>query len=109
MTSIEPVTQGQLITQRLSEIGMSVSAFARALGVRPSFVHAVRTGKRRLTKPETVERAAHILGIPADELYVAGGYLPPDCWEIIKRRPILVQGLRNLDARIDREVQHAPH
>lgn len=55
-----PTSQAELVSQRLDEIGMSVSSFARALGVRPSFVHAVRTGKRRFTKPATVERAAHM-------------------------------------------------
>ncbi len=107
MPTTEPSTQAEIITARLAETGMSVSAFARALEVQPSFVHAVRTGKRRLTRPETVERAAHILGIPADELYVAGGHLPPDAWTIIQRRPMLVQALRMFDAKLDGEIQHA--
>jgi transcriptional regulator with XRE-family HTH domain len=109
MAIIEPITQSELITQRLAEIGMSVSAFARELGVRPSFVHAIKKGQRRLTRPATVERAAHILGLPADILYVSAGHFPPDCWTIIQRRPELVQGLRLINARIDaREAQHAP-
>jgi plasmid maintenance system antidote protein VapI len=84
---------------------MSVSAFARTLGVRPGFIYAIKKGQRRLTRPATVERAAHILGLPADILYVSAGHLPPDCWTIIQRRPGLVQVLRNLDARLDREAQ----
>ncbi|HEV2073658.1 MAG TPA: helix-turn-helix transcriptional regulator [Thermomicrobiales bacterium] len=106
MTTPEPTSpamasQGEMISARLAEIGMSVSHFARALGVRSSFIHAVRTGKRRLTKPATVERAAAVLGISADRLYVAGGHLPPDAWTIIKRRPQLVRALRVLDAKLD--------
>ena len=106
MTTVESAFQGELITQRLAETRMTVSAFARALGVQPSFVHAVKTGTRRLTKPETVEKAAAILGIPADALYVSAGHLPPDAWTIHQRRPGLVQVLRNLDARLDRDVEH---
>lgn len=106
MPTVEPASQGELITERLSEIGMSVSQFAREFGVRPSFIHAVRTGKRRLTKPETIERAAIMLGIPADQLYVSAGHLPPDCWAIIQRRPQMVRALRALDAKLDaREEQ----
>lgn len=106
MATTEPTSQAEIITERLAETGMSVSAFARRLGVRPSFVHAVRTGKRRLTKPETVERAAEVLGLPADELYVAGGHLPPDAWTIIQRRPMLVEALRMFDAKLDRDADH---
>ena len=108
MPTVKPASQAEIVTARLAEIGMSVSAFARALGVQPSFVHAIKQGQRRLTKPETVERAATVLGIPADVIYVAGGHLPPDAWTIVKRRPGLVQSLRLLDARIDaREAQQA--
>ncbi len=105
MSTVEPASQAEIITQRLAEIGMSVSAFARALGVQPGFIHAIKAGERRLTKPETVERAAAILGLPADELFVAGRHLPPDAWAIIQRRPEMVQALRNLNARLDREAQ----
>ncbi len=108
MTTGEPASQGEMISARLAETGMSVSHFARALGVRPSFIHAVRTGKRRLTKPATVERAAEVLGISADTLYVSAGHLPPDAWMIVKRRPQMVQALRLLSAKLDaREVQQA--
>ncbi|HEV2108268.1 MAG TPA: helix-turn-helix domain-containing protein [Thermomicrobiales bacterium] len=101
MPTGEPASQGEIITERLSEIGMSVSHFARALGVTPSFIHAVRTGKRRLTKPATVERAADVLGISADRLYVSAGHLPPDAWQIVKRRPQMVQALRLMSAKLD--------
>ena len=108
-TSPAMASQGELITEQLSELGMSVSQFARALGVTPSFIHAVRTGKRRLTKPATVERAAEVIGISADTLYVSAGHLPLDAWEIIKRRPQMVQALRlmsaKLDARKDEQVR----
>jgi plasmid maintenance system antidote protein VapI len=83
MTTVEPASsvvpsQGDLISQRLAEIGMSVSQFARAFGVQPSFIHAIKKGQRRLTRPETVEKDARILGISSDRLYVAGGHLPAD-------------------------------
>jgi transcriptional regulator with XRE-family HTH domain len=102
MPTLDPTSQAELVSQRLIETGMSVSAFARELGVQPSFIHAVKTGKRRITRPATVERAAEVLGIPADELYVTGGHLPPDCWVIIQRRPEMVRALRVLDAKLDR-------
>jgi transcriptional regulator with XRE-family HTH domain len=105
MFTLEPTSQGELITQRLVELELSVSEFARRLGVQPSFIHAIKKGQRRITKPATVERAAHILAIPVDELFVAGGHLPPDAWTIIQRRPMLVQALRALDAKLDREGQ----
>lgn len=104
MPTVEPASQAELITQRLSELGMTVAQFAHALGVQPSFIYSVMKGERRLTRPETVEKAAHILGIPADELYVAAGHLPPDAWTIIQRRPMLVQALRVLAAKLDREA-----
>ena len=105
-TSSAMASQGDMISARLAELGMSVSHFAWALGVRPSFIHAVRTGKRRLTKPATVERAAEVLGISADALYVSAGHLPPDVWRIVKRRPRMVQALRVLDAKLDaRKIQ----
>ena len=106
-TSPARASQAEIVTERLAETGMSMSHFARALGVTPSFIHAVLTGKRRLTKPATVERAAEVLGISADTLYVSAGHLPPDAWMIVKRRPQMVQALRLLSAKLDaRKVQH---
>ncbi len=108
MPTVEPASQAEIITERLAELELSVSQFARELGVRPSFVHAVRTGKRRITKPVTVEKAAHILGIPANELYISARHLPPDCWEIVRHRPEMLRAIRALDAKIDaREAQSA--
>jgi transcriptional regulator with XRE-family HTH domain len=104
VTTTEFTSQAEIITARLAETGMSVSEFARRLGVQPSFVHAIKKGKRRITKPETIERAAAILGLPADTLYVSARHLPPDAWTIIQRRPEMVQAVRTLDARLaDRE------
>jgi plasmid maintenance system antidote protein VapI len=107
MPTVELASQGELITQRLVETGMSVSAFARELAVRPSFIHVVRTGKRRLTKPATVERAASILGVSSDRLYLAIDRQPPDVLRLTQKHPILLDAVRKLGAKLDaQEVQH---
>ncbi len=110
--TIEPThavvpSQADLISQRLAEIGMSVHAFAVAMGKSHSYIWNVVHGQRRMTAPETIARTASILGVPQDRLYVSAKHLPPDVWVILQRRPQLVQAVRALNARLDREAQHA--
>jgi plasmid maintenance system antidote protein VapI len=101
-------SQGDIINQRLAEIGMTVHAFARAMGLSHTYIWNVVHGHRHMTAPETIARAASILGIPQDWLFVSARRLPDDIWMILQRHPQLVQALRVLDAKLDdREAHHA--
>ena len=94
------VSQAGLVSQRLSEIGMSASQFARALGVAPAYISNMLRGTKRLTKDETIQRAAEVLGISSDRLYLAIDRVPPDVLAMTQKHPILLEAVRKLAAKL---------
>lgn len=100
-TPPEPHAQGELIRDRLDELGISRYAAAKELGVSESFIAQVVKGTRRITAEDTVRRTAELLGIHPDALHLAIDRPPPDIVRLIVRYPKLIPVIRKLGARLE--------
>lgn len=69
---------GDVVRARRTELAIGLNDFAERLGISPGYWSRI---ERNLDKPpsdEVVERAAAILGIPLDRMFVEAQRLPPD-------------------------------
>lgn len=92
--------QHDLITAALRERGGSYYGLGQFLGIRSrGHVQRMRRGEHVIHDPKHVERAAEYTGIPADDLYLAAGDLPPDVVRIILRHGKVMLNLIRLAAQ----------
>ena len=59
--------------------------FAERIGVSPAYWSRVEREEEHPPRDEYVERAAAILGVRLDDLFVEAGRLPPDMREDLKQ------------------------
>jgi transcriptional regulator with XRE-family HTH domain len=62
-------TLGEIVQMARRERGMSLKAFARACGLSDGTIATVEYGGR--VRPETIDKLAECLGVPARELAAA--------------------------------------
>ena len=101
--------QSQLIERRIQELGLTWSALAREVGIQHNYFQKVRAGRNGIKKPETITKISSVLDIDPDDLYLAGGYLPPDVVEIIVKYPQLIAAVRKAGAQYDAQQEAPPH
>jgi transcriptional regulator with XRE-family HTH domain len=78
-----------LVAEGMARRGLSLRAFCRAVGLDPSFVSKVLSGKRSPPAEEAVlRRIAEVLGLGPAELIVAAGRIPSE-WGALWRDPQL--------------------
>lgn len=65
------------------EIGLN--DFAERIGVSPAYWSRVEREQEHPPRDEYVERAAAILGVRLDDLFIEAGRLPPDMREDLKQ------------------------
>lgn len=106
---IEPTTpQSKLIDARLKELNSTWSALARSIGITHNYFIKVRKGTNNIRKPETIQKIAEALRMDADDLYLAGGYLPPDVVQTILKYPSLIAAVRKAGAQFDAQQEPQP-
>jgi HTH-type transcriptional regulator, competence development regulator len=69
---------GDLVRARRTELEIGLNDMAERLGISPGYWSRI---ERNIDKPpsdEVVQRAAAILGIPLDTIFVEAQRLPPD-------------------------------
>lgn len=100
--------------QQLSEVlrhererrGLTVRQLADAAGLVPSTVSRIETGFISTPRPDHLQRIARVLGIDAEELYAAVGYLVPSALPELRLYLRAKYGLAEGDAsRIEGYVQ----
>lgn len=69
---------GNFIRQRRAGHGIGLNDFAGRLGISPAYWSRVEREQEKAPRDELLERAAAILGIRLDELFIEAGRLPPD-------------------------------
>ena len=62
--------------------------FADRLGVSPAYWSRVEREQENAPRDEFVEKAAAILGVRLDDLFIEAGRLPPDMREDLKQESI---------------------
>ena len=69
---------GDLVRGRRTALAIGLNDMAERLGISPGYWSRIERNLDRPPSDEVVERAAAILGIPLDELFVEAQRLPPD-------------------------------
>lgn len=89
---------GNTVRARRTELAIGLNDMAERLGISPGYWSRV---ERNLDKPpsdEVVEKAAAILGIPLDELFVEAQRLPPDMRKDMGRVVLAYRRMRSIRA-----------
>jgi transcriptional regulator with XRE-family HTH domain len=89
---------GDVVRARRTELGIGLNDLAERLGISPGYWSRV---ERNLDKPpsdEIVQRAAAVLGITLDALFVEAQRLPPDMRKDMGRVVLAYRRMRTLRA-----------
>jgi transcriptional regulator with XRE-family HTH domain len=73
------------VRQKRIADGIGLNEFADRLGVSPAYWSRVEREQENPPRDEYVEKAAAILGVRMDDLFVEAGRLPPDMREDLKQ------------------------
>jgi transcriptional regulator with XRE-family HTH domain len=88
---------GLTVRAKRTEQGIGLNDFAERLGVSPAYWSRVARDQETPPRDELVERAAAILGVRMDDLFVEAGRLPPDMRSDLKQ---VVQAYRRLRRQV---------
>ena len=69
---------GSYVRKKREEADIKLTDFAHRLEISPAYWSRIENGKENPPKDELIEKAAKILGIPADQLFSEAARLPPD-------------------------------
>jgi HTH-type transcriptional regulator, competence development regulator len=72
---------GTYVRTKREEAGMTLTEFARQLEISPAYWSRIETGRENPPKDELIKKAATILGLTEDELFIEASRLPPDMQE----------------------------
>lgn len=93
------VSFGVLVRARRSEARIGLNDFAARLGVSPGYWSRVERDQEKAPRDALIERAAAILGIRLDELFIAAQRLPPDMQRDLPRVVFAYRRLRAATSR----------
>ena len=68
---------GTYVRTKREEVGMTLTEFARQLEISPAYWSRIETGRENPPKDELIKKAATILGLSEDELFIEASRLPP--------------------------------
>ena len=69
---------GQVVRSRRMAMGIGLNDFSERLGISPAYWSRIERGHEKPPRDELIERAAAIIGMRLDELFVEAERLPPD-------------------------------
>ena len=72
---------GTYVRTKREEVGMTLTEFSRQLEISPAYWSRIETGRENPPKDELIKKAATILGLSEDELFIEASRLPPDMQE----------------------------
>ncbi len=72
------MTFGARIRQRRELMGFGLNEFAQRLAVSPAYWSRIERDQEKPPRDDLIERAAAILEIRLDDLFIDAGRLPPD-------------------------------
>ena len=72
---------GTYVRTKREEVGMTLTEFARQLEISPAYWSRIETGRENPPKDELIKKAATILGLSEDVLFIEASRLPPDMQE----------------------------
>ena len=89
---------GDVVRARRTELAIGLNDLAERMGISPGYWSRIERNLDRPPSDEVVQRAAAILGIPLDELFVEAERLPPDMRKDMGRVVLAYRRLRSMRA-----------
>ena len=93
---------GASIRQRRQELGIGLNDIAERLGVSSAYWSRIEREREKPPRDELIERAAAILGLRLDEVFIQAARLPPDMQRDLPRVVTLYRRARSLHAQPER-------
>ncbi|MCA3371778.1 MAG: helix-turn-helix domain-containing protein [Alphaproteobacteria bacterium] len=90
---------GSVIRNRRTALGISLNDLAERLKISPAYWSRIERDQENPPRDELIERAAAILGVQMDELFVEAQRLPPDMREDMGRVVLAYRRLRFMGKR----------
>jgi transcriptional regulator with XRE-family HTH domain len=90
---------GSVIRNRRTALGISLNDLAERLEISPAYWSRIERDHENPPRDELIERAAAILGVQVDELFVEAQRLPPDMRRDIGRVVLAYRRLRFMGKR----------
>ncbi|WP_135468541.1 helix-turn-helix domain-containing protein [Crenalkalicoccus roseus] len=86
---------GSVVREKRQALAISLNDFAERLGVSPAYWSRIERDQEKPPRDELIEKAAAILGVRLDDLFIEAERLPPD---MRKDMAGVVQAYRRLRA-----------
>ena len=86
---------GSVVRSRRQGLEISLTDFAERVGVSPAYWSRLERDQEKPPRDELIEKAAAILGVRMDELFIEAERLPPDMRKDIAT---VIQAYRRLRA-----------
>ena len=90
---------GSVIRHRRTALGISLNDLAERLEISPAYWSRIERDHENPPRDELIARAAAILGVQVDELFVEAQRLPPDMRRDIGRVVLAYRRLRFMGKR----------
>ncbi|MFM7303762.1 MAG: helix-turn-helix domain-containing protein [Alphaproteobacteria bacterium] len=90
---------GSVIRNRRTALGISLNDLAERLEISPAYWSRIERDHENPPRDELIERAAAILGVQMDELFVEAQRLPPDMRKDMGRVVLAYRRLRFVGKR----------
>lgn len=90
---------GLIVREKRNEQQIGLTDFVERLGVSPTYWSRVEREQENPPRDDLVERAAAILGVRMDELFIEAGRLPPDMRDDLREVVQAYRRLRRLAGR----------
>lgn len=69
---------GRFIRDKREEAGIPLRDFANRIGISPAYWSRIEREMEKAPKDDLIEKAAAVLGVDVDDLFVIASRLPPD-------------------------------
>jgi transcriptional regulator with XRE-family HTH domain len=86
---------GSYIRVRRNELGIGLNDFASRLGVSPAYWSRIERECEKPPRDDLIEKAAAVLGVRLDDLFIAAERFPPDMQKDVAK---VVRAYRRLRA-----------
>jgi transcriptional regulator with XRE-family HTH domain len=89
------VSFGSVVREKRQALAISLNDFSERLGVSPAYWSRIERDQEKPPRDDLIEKAAAILGVRLDDLFVEAERLPPDMRKDMAK---VVQAYRRLRA-----------
>lgn len=88
---------GKLVRKARRDREISIINAAKMIGIAPSHLHAIETGKKPRPKMQTLYKLSYFYGLSIDEVCCAAYRIPVDVFDVVARSTAVMKLLRNTD------------